>query len=56
MAKKVRPPQRISRRSGEKALAKELDETLARLDAGIAEERKQMEDLLARLRTTRIAA
>jgi hypothetical protein len=34
----------------------EIDRILARLDVGIAEERKQMDELLARLRTTRIAA
>ena len=40
----------------ETALAKEMDDALARLDAGIAEERKQMAELLARLRTIRLAA
>lgn len=49
-----RAPQRMSEE--EAALAKEVDDALARLDAGIAEERKQMEELLARLRTTHIAA
>jgi hypothetical protein len=60
MAKKTRPTPRVSRRTGEKAdetvLAKELDERLTRLEAGIAEERRQMTELLAQLRTTRIAA
>jgi hypothetical protein len=60
MAKKARPTPRVSRRTGEKAnetvLAKELDERLTRLEASIAEERRQMTELLAQLRTTRIAA
>jgi hypothetical protein len=33
-----------------------IDQIIARLDVGIAEERKEMDALLARLRTTRIAA
>jgi hypothetical protein len=58
-----KPPQRAPQRvpqtlasEEEATLAKELDDTLARLDAGIAEERKHMAELLARLRTTRVAA
>ena len=38
------------------ATEKDLDELLARLDAGIAEEQKKMDALLSRLRTTLIAA
>ena len=34
----------------------EIDQIIVRLDAGIAEERKEMGALLARLRTTRSAA
>jgi hypothetical protein len=35
---------------------REIDRIIARLDAGIAEERKEMGALLSRLRTTRIFA
>ena len=36
--------------------AQEIEQIIARLDTGIAEERKAMDALLSRLRTTRIAA
>jgi hypothetical protein len=49
-----RAPQRMSEE--EAALAREVDDALTRLDIGITEERKQMEELLGRLRTTRVAA
>jgi len=51
-----RKPQRKPQRSDDDLAAQEIDRILARLDVGIAEERKQMDELLARLRTTRIAA
>ena len=40
----------------DEAAEKDLDELLARLDAGIAQEQKKMDALLSRLRTTLIAA
>jgi hypothetical protein len=36
--------------------AQEIDQIIARLDAGIAEEKKAMEELLSRLRSSRVAA
>ena len=62
MANPKRPPLREKQRQAtrktmdEDVLSKELDERLARLEAGIAEERRQMQELLTQLRTTRIAA
>jgi len=38
------------------AAEKDLDELLARLDVGIAQEQKKIDALLSRLRTTLIAA
>jgi hypothetical protein len=56
-ARSDRPKQyRPSREpSAEAALEREIDAILARLEVGIAEERKAMAELLERLRTTRIA-
>jgi stalled ribosome rescue protein Dom34 len=39
----------------EAVAAQEIDRIIERLDAGIAEEKKAMDALLSRLRTTRIA-
>jgi hypothetical protein len=47
-------PPRLS--AEDRALQENIDLTLARLEVGMAQEKKAMDELLAKLRTTRIAA
>ena len=56
MARRKKPDAAEHEPADKETAIQEIDRILARLDVGIAEERKQMDELLARLRTTRIAA
>jgi hypothetical protein len=51
-----RSPQRQPQRKSPREMQQDIDRILTRLDAEMPEAKKEMDELLARLRTTRIVA
>ena len=51
-----RPPQRQPQRKSQREMQQDIDRILTSLDAEMPEAKKEMDELLARLRITRIVA